>query len=170
MILVGGAHQRSANVIASVPAPRPIRRVVGSSDREPNSRAGTGGRHNGRTPTSSRVCSSSSILVAKPSRRQAGAGPPLVGIAAERRVRHIPDRDKLVAPPRRDNPAVDWDWDRRAADIVAQPLGELRPPGSRRQTRRSHGGAGRRQWAGRTSLKFQSVWLVATADDTDPGG
>jgi choline dehydrogenase-like flavoprotein len=45
------------------PAPKPSPRVVGSSDREPSWRARTGGKHNGRSPTPSRVCSSSSTLV-----------------------------------------------------------------------------------------------------------
>ena len=109
------------NIIASVPAPKPSPRVVGSSDREPNWRARTGGRHNGRTPTPSRVCSSSSTRVAKPSRRQAGVGWPLVGVVANHLVRHIPDRNKPAAVRRRDNPAIAQDWDRRVVDIVVQP-------------------------------------------------
>jgi hypothetical protein len=166
-LTAAGRDQWSANVIASVPTPRPTRRVVGSSDREPNSRAGTDGRYNGQTPIPSHVCSSSSIRVAKPSRRQARVGPPLVGGVAERRARHILDRGKPAAARHRDNPAVDRDWDRRA-DIVVQPPGASRPLGSRQQTWRSRGGAGRRQWAGPTSLKFPLVWLVATADNHPP--
>jgi hypothetical protein len=153
----------SADIIASVPAPKPSPRVVGSSDREPNWCARTGGRHKRRTPTPSRVCSSSSTRVAKPSRRQAGVGWPLVGMVADHLVRHIPDRNKPAAARRRDNPAIGQDWDRRVVDIVVQPPAASRRLAPRRQSLRRHGGAGRQQRAGQASLEFPVVWVVETA-------
>jgi hypothetical protein len=87
------------------PAPVSLGPVTGNPIR-----AGTGGRHTRRTPIPSRVCSSSSTRVAKPSRRQAEAGPPLAEAAAEPQVRHIPDWDRPAAARCRGKPAVDRDW------------------------------------------------------------
>ena len=119
---------------------------------EPNWSARTGGRHTRRTPTPSRVCSSSSTRVAKPSRRQTGVGWPLVGMVADHLVRHIPDRNKPAAARRRDNPAIGQDWDRRVVDIVVQPPAASRLLAPRRQPLRRHGGVGRQQRAGRASF------------------
>jgi hypothetical protein len=136
--LVTEAIIARADFSASARVPKPNPRAVGSSGQEPNSRAGTGDRRSGRTPIPSRVCPSSNIRVARPWRRQVGAGPRLAEVAGEFPARHIPGRDKPAAQ-HRDNPAADLDWDRWAADIVVPPPAALRSSEPRRQSLRHHG-------------------------------
>jgi hypothetical protein len=66
LVALASAQRGTTDIIASARAPKPSRRVVGSNDQEPNTHLGTGVRRSCRTPTPSRVSSSSSTRVAKP--------------------------------------------------------------------------------------------------------